>query len=79
MSKDGIKEKIQDLRELLKGMITFIIALLSGEAVLIYQILNKKIALFNVVVIGVGLIILFLALFYGKYIWDILDDYERRI
>jgi len=79
LSKDGIKEKIQDLRELLKGMITFIIALLSGEAVLIYQILNKKIALFNVVVIGVGLIILFLALFYGKYIWDILDDYERRI
>ena len=79
MNKDGIKEKIQDLRELLKGMITFIIALLSGEAVLIYQILNKKIALFNVVVIGVGLIILFLALFYGKYIWDILDDYERRI
>ena len=79
MRKDGIKEKINDLRELLKGIITFIIALLTGEAILIYQILNKKIAVFNVIMISVGIVILFLALIYGKLVWDTLDNYERRL
>ena len=79
MSKDAIKERITDLRELLKGIITLIIALLSGEAILIYQVLNKKVGLFNIVVILVGLIIFFLVLIYGKFLWNALDDYERRL
>ena len=79
MSKEGIKERIQDLRELLKGVITIIIALLGGEVILVYQVLNKKVAFFNMIVVLLGLVILFLILIWGKLIWNNLDDYARRL
>ena len=78
MSKEGIKEKISDLRELLRGLITLIIALLSAEVILVFQILNGIIAVFNMVVV-VGLILLFLLLMWGKLLWNTLDEYERRL
>jgi len=79
LSKEGIKERIQDLRELLKGVITIIIALLGGEVILVYQVLNKKVAFFNMIVVLLGLVILFLILIWGKLIWNNLDDYARRL
>ncbi len=79
MSKEGIRERINDLREILKGLITLIIGLVSGEVFLVYQILNKKIAVFNIFVVLVGILILFLFLIWGKFLWNIIDEYERKL
>ena len=79
MSKDAIKEKITDLRELLKGIITLIIALLSGEAILIYQVLNKKVGVISIILGLIGMISLFLIILYGKVVWAKLDEYERKL
>jgi len=79
LSKEGIRERINDLREILKGLITLIIGLVSGEVFLVYQILNKKIAVFNIFVVLVGILILFLFLIWGKFLWNIIDEYERKL
>jgi len=79
LSESGIKEKINDLRELLKGLITLIIALLSGEAILVYQVLNKKAEVVSIILGLIGIISLFLVTLYGKAVWEKLDEYERRL
>jgi len=79
LSKEGIKEKIMDLRELLKGLILLEITLLSGIVINTYKILIKSIPFYMVFISFIGIVLSFQIALFIKSLLHKLEEYERKL
>jgi len=67
---DELKEIKSDLKEIFKSLLYMIIALLSGIATIVYQILAESIPAHMIILGFIGLIVVFLVILYTLKIWS---------
>ncbi len=79
MKIDSLKEKHNRYKELFKALIYLLLALLTGLSTIVYQILTHKILPHMIVLVGIGLVIGFLLLSFGKIIWIKMQDIEKEM
>jgi len=79
LSREGIKERINDFREILKMLLLLDITLLSGIVVNLYNVLLGKIPLFMIIISMIGLIVLFQLAMFTLAILKKLEILEKEL
>jgi len=76
---DELKEIKSDLKEIFKSLLYIIIALLSGIATIVYQVLAGSIPVEMIVLGFLGLIIIFLVILYTLRVWDKMQQINKEM
>ncbi len=79
MKIDALKAKIERFKELFKAIIYSILAIITGIATLVYNILTHKTPPYMIIMGGIGLIVVFLLIIVGKAIWYKFDELEKEL
>lgn len=70
MSKiDKLKETKSDLKEVFKALLYFILGILTAIGTIAYKVLIHEIAVYMILVAGLGLIVVFLLAIYALNLW----------
>ena len=70
MSKiDKLKETKSDLKEVFKALLYFILGILTAIGAIAYKVLIHEIAVYMILVAGLGLIVVFLLGIYALNLW----------
>jgi len=72
---ETVKLKVENLREILKFLLLLVLSILTGEVILIYQILAFKVPVYMIVFNGVGLAVLYFVYVISKYVWERMESY----
>ena len=73
MSAEKIKAKIDLLKEILRGLILFDLALISGIVTVIYQVLAQRAQIYMIIFSFIGFIIFIRFFLLTKKIYDKID------
>lgn len=80
MSKlESLKEKKSDLREVFKALLYFVILILTGITTASYKVLIHQIPAYVIIVVGIGLVIVFLVVLYIVRIWQVMQEINEEI
>jgi hypothetical protein len=78
-----VKIKIENLREILKFLLIFILSLLTGIVTLAFWVLTKKIEAYFVIFIGAGLFFVFflvkMTMILWKYMNNLLEELNNDV
>ena len=74
-----VKVKIENLREILKFLLFFILTLLTGIVTLSFWILTKKVEGYFVIFVGVGLIIVFFVIKSTLILWNYMNKLIEEV
>jgi hypothetical protein len=69
-----IKLKIENLREIFKFLLIFILSLLTGIVTLAFWVLTKKIEAYFVIFIGIGLFFVFFLVKMTMILWIYMNN-----
>ena len=79
MRLEIIEIKIENLRELFKFLLIFVLTLLTGIVTLTFWILTKKVESYFIIFVGIGLVILWFLYLVIKMIWEQMENYLKEI
>jgi H+/Cl- antiporter ClcA len=79
MKIDMLKERHNRYKELFKALVYLILALLTGLVTIVYKILIHQIDPFMIIMVGIGLLIGFLLLLFGKMVWYKMEEIEEEM
>ena len=79
MRLEIIEIKIENLRELFKFLLIFVLTLLTGIVTLTFWILTKKVESYFIIFVGIGLVILWFLYLVIKMIWKQMENYLKEI
>jgi len=54
-----VKIKVENLREVLKFLLLLLLAILTGEATLVFKILNGEVKSYFIVIVLVGIVLIY--------------------
>ena len=69
-----VKIKIENLREVLKALLLFILTLLTGIVTLSFWILTKKVESYFIIFVGVGIFVLFFVVKATLILWNNMNN-----
>ena len=67
-----VKIKIENLREVFKFLLLLLLAILIGEATLIFKILGGEVKFYFMVIILVGIVLIYFNIIGLKFIWNLM-------
>ncbi len=76
---DELKEIKSDLKEIFKALLYTILALLSGIATIIYNVLSNSTPPHLIILGGIGLIVVFLISLYALKIWYKMQEINEEM
>ena len=79
MKIDALKEEHNRYKELFKALVYLILALLTGLVTIVYKILIHQINAYMITIVGIGLLIGFLLLLFGKMVWHKMEEIEEEM
>ena len=76
---DALKERHNRYKELFKAFVYLILAVLTAQVTLIYQILIHKIPAYMIFLGILGLVVTFLLLLFAKMVWQAMEKIEMEL
>ena len=74
-----VKIKIENLREILKFLLLLVLAILTGLVTLTFWILTKKVEVYFIIFVGIGLVVLWFLYLVIKFVWEKMENYLKEI
>ena len=68
-----VKIKIENLREILKFLLLLLLAILTGEATLVFKILNGEVKSYFIVIVLVGIFLIYFNIVGLRFIWNLME------
>ena len=74
-----VKIRIENLREVFKFLLLFILTLLTGIVTLSFWILTKKVDSYFIVFVGIGIFVLFFVIKAILILWNHMNDLLEEV
>ena len=68
-----VKIKIENLREVFKFLLILLLAVLTGEATLVFKILSSEVSIYFMVIVLVGLVLIYFNIVGLKFVWNLME------
>ena len=74
-----VKIRIENLREILKFLLLLVLTILTGLVTLTFWILTKRIEVYFIIFVGIGLVILWFLYLVIKLVWEKMENSLKEI